>query len=380
MTAPSSDLKSFLAASLAKHGIAGEEYRLECMKGGGSDRRMTRVHHAQGSWVLVENPEPQQGARGLNENNSFVYVAHLLSEAGAFGPELLAEDLSNGRYLVEDLGDHHLLDAVEDCGHPVCNPIRSSKLHLPAVSRGDYQLTAERAQMLQKLYRPVLHDLATMQAFLRERFNGARVHNTPYDFELMTKWESGYFQQRCVAGLAGISHDEEYLHREFEELANAVLKLDCGHFLYRDFQSTNILLHEGRVRYIDFQGSRLGPAQYDLASLLCDPYAALPAALRGDLFEVYLSHALELGLVKEKAFRQGWPLVAVHRVMQALGAYGLLSVVKGKRQFLLHFPVALRTLQELLEEPELTCYAELRRVTEALQSWYEAGGLKTWLE
>ena len=207
-----------------------------------------------------------------------------------------------------------------------------------------------------------------MQHALRESFDPSRVHNKPYDFELMTVWESGYFRERCVTNLATVTHDAEYLQREFKELANKVLELDCEHFLYRDFQSTNILLHEGRARYIDFQGARKGPAQYDLASLLCDPYAALPAALRSDLFEVYVRAALELKLIDEEAFRRGWPLVAVHRVMQALGAYGLLSVVKGKRQFLLHLPVATRTLNELLEEPELRCYAELRRVGEALCS------------
>ncbi len=332
------DRLEFVRQALEGAGRNARGLRLENMAGGGSDRRMRRARAEGGTWVLVENPCPQVFENHWNENDSYRYIAGLLEEAGGFAPEILACDPAHGRFLLEDLGDTHLLDLVRE--------------------RGD------SSPSLVELYSPVIRDLARIQAALRRRFRQDRVHNKPYDYELMTVWESGYFRERFLDGLLGLAFDGEALQEEFHALAEAVTRMDCSHFLYRDLQSTNVMYHGGRYRYIDFQGGRRGPPHYDLASLLLDPYAGLPREVRETLVDLYLECAEEeLGLEGE-LFRREYPLVAAHRMMQALGAYGFLGVVKGKREFLQHVPAALRHLGELLSASELRHYPRLAEVVQ----------------
>jgi len=335
---------------LAAAGRPVDGLRLEPMAGGGSDRRMTRLALPGGaSWVLVDNPRPQRFDGPLSENDSFVYLAGLFERAGGWGPRVLAFDREAGRTVVEDLGERHLLDEVR-------------------AAAGD-------ETRLEPAYAAVLDDLAAMQADLRGVFDPARVHNPPYDRELMRVWESGYALERFFRGLLELPLDYAGLERCCDGFADAAARIEGGLFLHRDFQSTNVMRAGGRWRYIDFQGGRLGPPQYDAASLLLDPYARLPRGLRRRLLERHAARLEALTGRDAARFLADFPAIAAHRMLQALGAYGLLSRVKGKWWFLQHVPAAREHLGELLAEPALAELVPLRRAWEAASAAVDGGAL-----
>ena len=341
------------AAYLEAAGLPCRRPRAWRMPGGGSERVMTRIWPEGGdarSLVLVQSPNPQTFGGQLNENHSFWYVGGLLQAAGGAGPALLHADLGAGWYLVEDLGDELLLGLVEQAGRD--NPVVEAWL-------------AE-----------VLELLLDLQERLQPVFDPARVHALPYDFELMTVWESGYFRERFLKGLLGLELDHATLDAECDELARRVERETKWGVLFRDFQSTNVLRKEGRWRIIDFQGARLGPPQYDVASFINDPYLRLPADLRARLLLGYARRREEHGLEPAASFLALYPRVAAHRMMQALGAYGLLSKVRGKWWFLQHVPAALTHLLELLELPAFDPCPELRRVARAAAAVVAEGGLE----
>ena len=339
---------------LAAAGLPHRSPRAWRMPGGGSERVMTRIwpdgaHPA--SIVLVQSPNPQCFGGPLNENHSFCYVSGLLQQAGGAGPALLFADLEAGWYLVEDLGDELLLGLVEQIGRD----------H-PEVERWLGEVLDLLLDLQTRLHPPV--------------FDQARVHAKPYDFELMTVWESGYCRERFLEGLLGLDFDRAALETECAALARRVERETRWGLLFRDFQSTNVLRKQGRWRLIDFQGARLGPPQYDVASFINDPYLRLDAALRARLLAGYARRREERGLEPARDFLALYPLVAAHRMLQALGAYGLLSKVKGKWWFLQHVPAALGHLRELLEDEAFAPCLELRRVTQAAAGEVAEGALE----
>ncbi|MBW2502091.1 MAG: phosphotransferase, partial [Deltaproteobacteria bacterium] len=137
------------------------------------------------------------------------------------------------------------------------------------------------------------------------------------------------------------------------------------YFLHRDFQSRNLMVTAGEIRIIDFQGGRLGPLGYDLASLLIDPYAGIPAGLQQRLLEHYLEQLCTYGL-DDRAFLKGYKSLALQRNLQILGAFAFLAERKQKSFFRQFIPPAARSLQQLLAGPDGDNYPELRRLSEKI--------------
>lgn len=162
-----------------------------------------------------------------------------------------------------------------------------------------------------------------------------------FDYEHL-RWETSYFLERFVTGLKGLGDlDDEGLERDFDLLARSVSALPKS-IVHRDFQSQNVMIKEGEVRVIDFQGARIGPPAYDIASMLFDPYYRLDDGVRSNLIDYYV----ERTGVDLSEFARSLNLCCLQRHMQALGAYGFLSVVKGKHHFLNHVDSAVRYLKE----------------------------------
>jgi aminoglycoside/choline kinase family phosphotransferase len=159
----------------------------------------------------------------------------------------------------------------------------------------------------------------------------------------MFLWETDYFARHCVGdffGCEAMLNDKWEKERLTIALSAAALPQVCIH---RDFQSENIMLHKGKVRFVDFQGARLGPAEYDVASLLYDPYVPmLDHAVSERLFEYYVS------IVPHTASSHSFRMCAMQRLMQALGAYGKLSIHKGKDWYRAFIPVALERLADVI--------------------------------
>lgn len=246
--------------------------------------------------------------------NRFLTIQRDVSARVGFLPRIFASDNAHGLILEEDLGSTTM---KKRC-------LRAS-------------MTKKKIEVL---YRTVLDTLVQWQRL--DSGASAVIDSRRMDREMFL-WESDYFAQHCVSDYFGC---EKKLNDKWEKerleiaLAAAGLPEVCIH---RDFQSENIMLHKGKIRFVDFQGARLGPAEYDVASLLYDPYVpVLTPDMSRRLFEYYISIAPHE--VTQCSFR----ICALQRLMQALGAYGKLSIHKHKDWYRTYIPVALQRLADVV--------------------------------
>jgi hypothetical protein len=165
-------------------------------------------------------------------------------------------------------------------------------------------------------------------------------------------WDLNYFKYYFLR-LAGIPFNEQALEDDFDRLANFLLKAEGNYFMYRDFQSRNIMLRGGQPFFLDYQGGRKGALQYDIASLLYDAKADLPPALRQELLDLYLVKVGELIPLDREAFLQHYYPYVYIRIMQALGAYGFRGFYERRTHFLQSVPFALKNLRWLLHNVKL---------------------------
>ncbi|MCA1989329.1 MAG: phosphotransferase [Desulfarculus sp.] len=303
----------------------------------GSIRRFLRLVANDSSLVAMANPDNPP------ENRAWLGLARHLGALGLPVARVVAVDLAGGRFLMEDLG--------------------RASLQQMALAAGDDQET------LARLYEPVLAMLALMQSSAGRDldaslcFDGLRL-----DGQFLFAREAGYFLTQFVTGACGLGPETwpANLVEELRELAHLAGRARPEGFTHRDFQSRNLIHQDGRVGLVDFQGGRLGPAQYDLASLVHDPYVDLPWELRQRLVERYLAIRASLGGLDPERFMAGWPYVALSRLMQALGAYAFLCREKGKTHFAPYVAPALATLRRLAAAPELASFPALGRLLELL--------------
>jgi len=282
---------------------------------GGSDRRYYRVRTDGGSAVLMEcRPDDDNFQRHIEYTRFF--ASH-----GIPVPELLAVDSGHKRALFEDLGDTSLYASLK--------------------------LVSDRRRITDT-YRRVMEILSALHGRATRRAGDCPfLLETVFDYNHL-RWETTYFLEQFVQGLRGmVAHEPSALEEEFHRLA---MKVDAfpKTIVHRDFQSQNIMAEEGgSPRVIDYQGARMGPPAYDLASVLWDPYARLDDGMREEL----LAHYVETRKSGDEGFSaddfRGTLLPCrLQRHMQALGAYAFLSQAKGKRYFLKHVPEGLRLLRE----------------------------------
>jgi len=192
-------------------------------------------------------------------------------------------------------------------------------------------------------------DLAHMQVQGAEGFDPDWCWDTPrYDKSLMLDRESGYFLRAFWKGLLG-QEEPSGLQEEFDFLAEKAAAIPAGFFLHRDFQSRNIMIYQNKPCFIDFQGGRLGPLGYDLASLLIDPYVALPDDFQIELLEAYLDELEKLITVDRRKFIEEYLLLALHRNLQIVGAFSFLSTERKKVFFRQYIEPALVSLNKLLD-------------------------------
>jgi hypothetical protein len=299
-----------------------------------------RIHYPGNSVILAVNEHPPANDRGINENDSFAYICNHLRSRGFAAPVIHAFQKERGWFILEDLGDIHLQDT--------------------ALTLKD--TPAE----LEELYRRVLAFLPLMQVKAAEGFDVGRIHSAPYDTTFVRRWESGYFLQFFLERYCHCAVGAVQLKAELDALAETISTVAGAFFLYRDFQSKNIMITGGQLRLIDFQGARFGPLHYDPASLLLDPYVALTDAMQETLLDFYLEQLEKLMPVNRSAFLNDYRTIAVHRNMQVLGAFAFLSLVKGKTYFTSYMPAALTSLKKLLKHPFFSPYGELRKVVHNL--------------
>jgi len=229
-------------------------------------------------------------------------------------PELIDADTKKRRVFFEDLGDLSLY----------------SWLKCP-----------RDQQQIEKIYRQVLDMALMIHMTAGKNISDCRLlQERLFDYEHL-RWETRYFMDRFVKNIMNISVENgASLDREFHRLAEKVGSFPVT-VIHRDFQSRNIMLARGVTpRIIDYQGARIGPPAYDVASMLWDPYYRLERAMRERLVDYYNTRA------NNNDIQHTLLPCRLQRHMQALGAFGFLSAVKGKNYFLNHVPEGLRLLKE----------------------------------
>lgn len=311
----------------------------EALAGDGSDRRWWRLRSGDRTLILADHGI--RASRGTSEADAFVAIGTHLRERGLPVPEIHHFDTFAGLVFVEDLGDRHLQqEALARRGDPAA---------------------------LEALYREVVELLVRMSVQGMEGFDPGWTWQTPdYDAELVVEKECRYFLEAFVAGCRGLSVPFGELEGDFRRLAEGAAESGEPGFLHRDFQSRNLLIAGGRPRVIDFQGGRRGPLQYDLASLLIDPYVELPETLQERLLEHALDTLRRRRPVEPDRFVNGYRLCRLCRNLQVLGAFGFLTVEKKKTWFEPYIAVALARLKRSVAAFAPETFPALRRLVEAL--------------
>ncbi len=291
------------------------------LAGDGSDRLFYRI---TGDFPCVAVFPAAGHAKAMAEARSSYTIACHLSDAGVPVPQVLGYDRHRGIILFEDVGDVHL--------------------HALVAGRGSFSDVLP-------LYRQAVDALLRLQIDGAKGFDERCCWDTArYDMSLMLERESGYFLDAFCREYMGRLVDESGLHREFVEIARSAARQRHDFLLHRDFQSRNLMVHEGRVRIIDFQGARFGPLAYDLASLLLDPYAGLLPTEQEQIFAYYVEQAAALlADFDGEGFRQGYTFLALQRNLQILGAFAFLSQRKAKVFFEQYIMPAALSLQQLLD-------------------------------
>jgi N-acetylmuramate 1-kinase len=324
---------------LNEQGHPPEDLSFQRLAGDGSRRTFWRIAVADPSVSFVAMSNPPDDPVIRRENDAYLKIGSHLRQRGIPVPEIYRHDPASGWFIMADLGTMHLLDVAASANDP-----------LP-------------------LYREVARHLLHMQTEGAVGFDPSWCCQTPrYDPSVMLPLEAHYFRDAFLGGYLGISTDRPDLGPAFHCLAEKACQAKGGFFLHRDFQSRNIMVSKGRIGFVDWQGGRLGPLGYDVASLVIDPYPPLSSGEREAVYRHYVR------LVKDR--HPGWaenveatyPYLAVQRNLQILGAFSHLTQVMHKTYFEAYIPGALYSLCGLLNGIADPGVSRLRDLTEALLS------------
>jgi len=283
---------------------------------------------------IIRLSNPQQSAIGIlynvrEENAAFLEFSRHFRRHGLPVPEIYGEDLSRGAYLEEDLGDTTLFEFL--------STNRSSENIAPQVVEAYRKVVAE----LPRFQIEAGRDLNYKVCYPRGSFDRQSI-----------SWDLNYFKYYFLR-LAGIPFNEQALEDDFDSLTNFLLTANCDYFLYRDFQSRNVLLKNAQPFFVDYQGGRKGALQYDIASLLYDAKADLPPELRQQLLDLYIEKVGGFIELSRETFLHHYYSYVYVRILQALGAYGFRGFYERKAHFLQSVPYALKNLRWLLHNVKL---------------------------
>ncbi|HEY1208514.1 MAG TPA: RNase adapter RapZ [Terracidiphilus sp.] len=275
------------------------------------------------------------------ENVAFLEFSRHFRRRGLPVPEIYAEDMNQGAYLEEDLGDTTLFEflVANRTGAAIAPPaIEAYRKVIAVLPR--FQVEAGR-------------DLNYKVCYPRDRFDRQSI-----------SWDLNYFKYYFLR-LAGIPFNEQALENDFTRLAKFLLAAKSDYFLYRDFQSRNVMLPGGQPYFLDYQGGRKGALQYDIVSLLYDGKADLPPELRQELLDHYLDCLGNYIDLNRDAFMEHYYAYVYVRILQAMGTYGFRGFYERKTHFLQSVPYALKNLRWLAHNVKLPI--ALPALLEALQ-------------
>ena len=286
----------------------------------GSSRVFFRISQPEAPSLIAVFPDTFH-PRGKEEAQAAYRIGRHLHACSVPVPQIYAYDTESGVILFEDLGNIQLQSRVQ-----------------------------EEPDKLIFWYEKTIDALLCLQISGRPDFPLESCWDTPrYDRQLMMGRESGYFMEAFCRDFLG-KRIPPGLTAEFEDLAGQASRQPADFILHRDFQSRNIMVHEGEIRIIDFQGARLGPRGYDLASLLIDPYVGLSSDEQEQLLHYYLDRAASRIDFDRADFLAGYNSLALQRNLQILGAFAFLATKKNRHFFRKFIKPALYSLNHLLQQ------------------------------
>ena len=302
----------------------------------GSYRKYYRLKLKERTFIGVYNED-------LKENKAFISFTNHFLKLSLNVPKVLAKDLDNSTYILQDLGDTSLLAYISD-------------------NHENTELSTKSIEM----YKEVLSQLPLFQVKGGENIDYSVAYpRAAFDKQSMM-WDLNYFKYYFLK-LAKIPFDEQLLENDFVAFSDFLLKADCNYFLYRDFQSRNVMVQNNTPYYIDYQGGRKGALQYDVASILFEAKTSLSAETRNVLLEHYLLELSKILNFDKNEFLQYYYGYVYIRLMQAMGAYGFRGLYEKKELFLQSIPKAIEHLKWLRQNIKLPfSFTELEKVWDSL--------------
>jgi len=328
---PASGITAFVREFLGEPGVFSP------VAGDGSKRTFwrIRVSESNGSYIAMENAPTDDFLK--RENVAYLSIGRHLRDKGLPLPEIYRFDLDKGWFIMEDFGDVSLQTAC-----------LNAKERLPH-------------------YLPVVEILFQQQTKGSEGFNTAWTCQTEtYDRHVMRRYEVDYFKEAFLGTYLGLRKERPGLESNFDHLIEEASIAENRFFLHRDFQSRNIMITGRKIGILDWQGGRLGPLAYDLASLLIDPYTKLTVPEKEGIYNTYRELLRRKRPQVLASFERSFPYLAIQRNLQILGAFSFLSRVRGKTYFERYIPGALESLRNLLEEVKDENLSSLRDFVRSL--------------
>ena len=305
--------------------------------GGGSSRKYYVITDEDGSTMYGVT------SKSAGENLAFYKLSKLFAEKGLPVPDVYGISDDHLYYLQEDLGTLTLQDYLkanrDENGE--YNSAAKSMLHKVMAQLPDFQFKGASGYIFQQCY-PV-----------------ASMDETSIMFDL------NYFKY-CFLKLTGIEFNEVKLQDDFQKFTVDIMSDCVNNFLYRDFQSRNVMIKDGNPRYIDYQGGRRGPIYYDVASFLWQSSANYSDALRNELIDTYLTSLLQYKSISREEFIRHLRKFVLFRTMQVLGAYGYRGLWEKKQYFIKSIPQAIKNLDWLVRKGVVNEYPYLKEVAEML--------------
>jgi len=300
--------------------LASEDFNVSLLDKGGSGRKFYRIQAPSGPTMIAVKYQPDK-----EENRHYADIADYLDKSDVNVPHIFLHDHDEGLIWMQDLGGKDL-----------------------------WSFRNEPWSVRRPLYERALRQGFLLHTSATEQWDGA---NPKFEIEFNEQlylWEQNYFFEHCLCGHFAMPPVEAGLVAGLPAVRGLAARLarEPRVLVHRDFQSQNVIIHGGEAWIIDFQGMRPGLAQYDLASLLYDPYVSLGHSEREELLAFYKSLLAGKGVTAAGTFDDVFDMCAAQRLMQALGAYGFLGMKREKPEFLTHIPAACRSLLEVASRIE----------------------------